>query len=63
GKYTSDSNACFDDWLKSRDPLSGIRDFEAVTDLAADHGIELLDDIAMPANNRLLILKRNSDAR
>ena len=63
GKYTSDSNARFDGWLKSRDPLSGIRDFEAVKDLAAGHGIELLDDVAMPANNRVLILKRQNAVR
>ena len=33
GAYTSDSNARFDQWLKSRDPASGIRNFEAVTNL------------------------------
>jgi len=58
GAYTSDSNARFDDWLKIRDPLSGIRDFEAVADLAAECGIELLKDVAMPANNRLLIMQK-----
>ena len=58
GAYTSDSNARFDAWLKSRNPLSGIRDFEAVTGLAAAHQIELWNDVAMPANNRLLMLKR-----
>jgi len=30
GRYTSDSNAHFDEWLKVRDPLSGVRDFEAL---------------------------------
>ena len=29
GHYTSESNARFDQWLKERDPLSGVRDFEA----------------------------------
>ena len=54
GRYTSDSNARFDDWLHARDPASGIRDFEAVTALAAAAGLVLAADHAMPANNRLL---------
>lgn len=58
GNFTSDSNARFDLWLKSRDPLSGIRDFEAVVHLAKLSGLECADDIAMPANNRLLIFNR-----
>lgn len=62
GRYTSDSNARFDQWLKSRDPLSGIRDFEAVTALAASIGLQLVDDVAMPANNRLLVLSRQADS-
>ena len=55
GKFTSESNARFDDWLKSRDPNSGVRDFEAVNRLAASHGLELLRDIEMPSNNRMLV--------
>jgi SAM-dependent methyltransferase len=55
GRFTSESNARFDAWLKSRDPASGVRDFEAVDRLAASHGLELLRDIAMPSNNRMLV--------
>lgn len=55
GNFTSESNARFDAWLKSRDPNSGIRDFEAVNRLAASHGLDLLHDIAMPSNNRILV--------
>jgi SAM-dependent methyltransferase len=55
GKFTSESNARFDAWLKSRDPNSGVRDFEAVNRLATSHGLELLRDIAMPSNNRILV--------
>ena len=58
GKFTSDSNANFDQWLKNRDPLSGIRDFEAVLALAENAGLRLLKDNPMPANNRLLVLKK-----
>ena len=57
GAYTSDSNARFDQWLKNRDPLSGIRDFEAIVHLARIGSLELAEDVAMPANNRLLIFK------
>jgi hypothetical protein len=34
-----------------------VRDFEAVNRLAASHGLELLRDIAMPSNNRILVLE------
>jgi cyclopropane fatty-acyl-phospholipid synthase-like methyltransferase len=52
--YTSESNERFDGWLKARDPLSGIRDFEEVDRLARRAQMALRDDFAMPANNRLL---------
>jgi SAM-dependent methyltransferase len=55
GKFTSESNARFDAWLKSRDPSSSVRDFEAVNLLASSHGLELLHDIEMPSNNRMLV--------
>lgn len=58
GEFTSPSNARFELWLKDRDPLSGIRDFEAIQDLATRVGFELQDDREMPANNRMLIWKR-----
>ncbi len=55
GRFTSPGNENFDAWLKSRDPLSGIRDFEAVDALAQGAGLRLVEDRAMPANNRCLI--------
>lgn len=58
GAYTSESNARFDDWLKSRDPRSGIKDFEKIMALAAAIGVGLLADHPMPANNRLLVLQK-----
>jgi cyclopropane fatty-acyl-phospholipid synthase-like methyltransferase len=54
GGYTSTSNARFDEWLKARDPASGIKDFEALQDLAERAGMALKKDYAMPANNRIL---------
>ncbi len=58
GNYSSDSNRQFDGWLKARDPESGIRDAEAVDALAAAQGLRLVDDVAMPANNRLRVWRR-----
>ncbi len=54
GEFTSESNARFDEWLKQRDPHSGVRDFEAVNQLAILAGMQLLNDDEMPANNRIL---------
>ncbi|MEP6389670.1 MAG: DUF938 domain-containing protein [Halioglobus sp.] len=58
GRYTSESNASFDEWLRARDLRSAIRDFEKVDTLAQCAGYALLDDKAMPANNRLLVWQR-----
>jgi cyclopropane fatty-acyl-phospholipid synthase-like methyltransferase len=58
GTFTSESNAKFDEWLKSRNKFSGIREFEAILTLAKNSRLELLNDFAMPANNRLLVFQR-----
>lgn len=57
GEFTTPSNAEFDQWLKHADPLSGIRDFEAVNTLALEQGLSLIKDYPMPANNQLLVFK------
>jgi len=61
GGYTSASNAAFDQSLKVRDPASGIRDFEAVNELARARGLELRADHRMPANNQLLVWERGKE--
>ena len=58
GRFTSDSNAAFDADLKRRGEHMGIRDFEAVNALAIDSELKLAADVAMPANNRLLVWRR-----
>lgn len=58
GEHTSESNARFDAMLRARDPLSGVRDFEAIVALAKAQGMALQEDNAMPANNRLLVFSR-----
>lgn len=63
GRHTSDSNRDFDGWLKARDPQSGIRDFEAVNALASTAGFRLIEDRAMPANNRCAVWQAGAGKR
>lgn len=58
GQFTSESNAQFQQTLKSWGEHMGIRDFEAVDALADSIGLRLLEDRAMPANNRCLVWAR-----
>ena len=58
GRYTSDSNARFDQWLKARDPASGIKDRDHLADLGEAHGLVLTEDHPMPCNNRILVFRR-----
>ena len=60
GRYSSDSNAAFDQWLQARGAHMAIRDAEAVDALASRAGFNLIDDIAMPANNRCRVWRRNA---
>ncbi len=60
GEFTTDSNAQFDLWLKSRNPLSGVRDFEWVNELAENIGLVLLEDNSMPANNQMLVWRKTA---
>jgi cyclopropane fatty-acyl-phospholipid synthase-like methyltransferase len=59
GQVTSESNAAFNDWLRARGEHMAIRDFEAVNALAGAIGLRLIQEIAMPANNRMLIWRRH----
>jgi cyclopropane fatty-acyl-phospholipid synthase-like methyltransferase len=54
GRYTSASNRDFDEMLKERDPLSGLRDLTQLCALAERHALRLRIDHDLPANNRLL---------
>ena len=58
GAHTAESNAAFDADLRSRDPRFGVRDAEAVIDLAASVGLEFLERVPMPANNQTLVFRR-----
>ena len=58
GKFTSESNAHFDKWLKDRDPDSGIRHFEDLVQLATLQNMNLFQDYEMPVNNRMLVWRK-----
>lgn len=58
GQYTSDSNAQFDAFLKSVDPKQGIRDFDDVDKAMKAARLKKFKQIAMPANNFMLVYQK-----
>lgn len=60
GEHTAPSNAAFDRDLRARNPAWGIRDLEAVRELATQHGLSLERVVDMPANNLSLVLRRQA---
>ncbi len=58
GDFTTPSNARFDAWLREQNPDYGIRDIEALVAAAERHGMQLIEDVALPANNQLLVFKK-----
>lgn len=59
GGHTAPSNEAFDRDLRRRNPDWGIRDLEAVTELAEAHGFASPEVIDMPANNLSVIFRRS----
>jgi hypothetical protein len=58
GVHTAPSNVEFDAWLKAKNPEYGVRDLEAVAELARDAGFGAPEIIDMPANNFSVIFRR-----
>jgi SAM-dependent methyltransferase len=58
GVPSAASNAAFDAHLRSLDPAMGVRDALELQEQARGLGLEPLADVAMPANNRMLVLER-----
>jgi hypothetical protein len=58
GRHTAPSNEAFDGSLRARNPSWGVRDLEAVVELAESHGFAppVIDE--MPANNLSLVFRR-----
>ena len=59
GGHTSESNAQFDSDLRARNPEWGLRDLEAVSDVAGRAGFMLAEIVDMPANNFSLVFRRH----
>ena len=58
GDFQAQSNIDFDQSLRTRNPEWGIRDVKDIHTLAAAYGMDLLERIAMPANNHTLIFAK-----
>jgi len=58
GAFTAESNAEFDRSLRSRDPRWGVRDVDDLVATARTSGIQLVEIVAMPANNHSLVFRR-----
>jgi SAM-dependent methyltransferase len=60
---TAPSNLDFDADLRRRDPSWGLRSVEEFATAAGERGLELVETRSMPANNRMLLLRRSSGGR
>jgi SAM-dependent methyltransferase len=58
GRHTAPSNEAFDLSLRARNPSWGVRDLEAVVELAQNHGFAAPEVEEMPANNLSLFFRR-----
>lgn len=57
-RFTSQSNAQFDAHLRSENQEMGIRDMAAIESLAGLHQMQMEYQIAMPANNFILVFRK-----
>lgn len=58
GSHTSPSNERFEAWLHSLDPRYGVRNLEALAEVARLQGFALAERLAMPANNFTLVFRK-----
>src|SRR5690606_12382776 len=58
GRYTSPSNAEFDEALRQRDPAMGVRDLADLDRFGASAGLERVRLYAMPANNHVAVWEK-----
>jgi len=59
GEHTAESNARFDQSLRERNAAWGVRDVDAIADAARERGLVLVATHDMPANNLLLVWRRD----
>ena len=53
-----ESNIKFDQYLKGKNPLWGVRDLTYVESMANKHGLHLESKHEMPSNNLTLVFKK-----
>jgi len=58
GKFNTASNAAFDANLRSRDPVMGIRDLDALDELGAEQGLQRIALYAVPSNNLVAVWQK-----
>jgi SAM-dependent methyltransferase len=58
GAHTAPSNAAFDAQLRAQDPAWGLRDLEAVVEVARGARLELNEVVDMPANNFSVVFRK-----
>jgi SAM-dependent methyltransferase len=58
GEHTDPSNAAFDTGLRKDNPEWGVRDIADLRSTAAGAGLRLVETVAMPANNFMLVFER-----
>ena len=56
---TPESNVSFNESLKSRNPLWGIKDICDLKKLAEQNSMTLFEIHSLPSNNKLLVWKKN----
>lgn len=60
GAFTGDGDVAFQDWLLSLDPRNGVRDLDGeVIPAAAAHGLVFDHARPMPANNLMVVLRKD----
>lgn len=62
GVFNTPSNANFDQSLKQRDPVMGIRDIETLDGFAAASGLRRARFYAVPSNNNVAVYVKAGDA-
>ncbi|MEX2148812.1 MAG: DUF938 domain-containing protein [Steroidobacteraceae bacterium] len=58
GRHSAPSNEAFDASLRASDPAWGVRDLEAVVEIAEAAGFGLEEVVEMPANNLSVVLRK-----
>ena len=58
GRHTAPSNEAFDADLRARNAEWGVRDLEAVEEIARGYGFALIEAVAMPANNFSVVFRK-----